>query len=121
MDEPEGKKMSAVGMRLWLHMQEKGPYNKRAFARMLTRTGIYPTSHQNISNWLSREHPPPEFVNAAVAALRLTREEEIELHDVYFRGQRVPSSRELDAAMEVEAEVAAEEQATHNAPKDQKT
>lgn len=98
----EGKEMSAVGKRLWLHMQEKGPYNRRAFSRMLTRTNILRTNHQNISNWLSKEHPPPGFVNAAVAALGLTEEEEIDLHYTYFYGEPRPDARNIAAARAVE-------------------
>ena len=104
MAEGEATKMSAVGTRLWLHMQEKGPYNRRAFARHLTNTKIYPTNHQNISNWLAREHPPTEFVNAVVRALNLSREEEIELHDIYFKGPKKPSQTNIDAAAAIEVE-----------------
>lgn len=104
MADEEVTKMSAVGTRLWLHMQEKGPYNRRAFARHLTNTQIYPTNHQNISNWLAREHPPTDFVNAVVKALKLTREEEVELHDIYFRGPKKPTQRNIDAATDIESE-----------------
>lgn len=95
--------MSAVGHKLWIHMQDKGPYNKRAFAEMLTRTGIYPTVHQNISNWLSKEYPPVPFINAVAVSLGLSEDEICEIRNMYFHGGDIPSRENKRVAQSIEA------------------
>ena len=104
--------MSAIGKKLWLHMQDKGPYNQRAFARMLKRRGILSTTHQSISAWLHKDHPAPYFVNAVVKALELSKDEEIDLHYTYFYGEPRPTGQNLRAASTVEAAAAAEQQSS---------
>lgn len=96
--------MSVVGHKLWVHMQDKGPYNKRAFAEMLTRTGIFPTKHQNISNWLSKEYPPVPFINAVAASLDLSEQEIDEIRDIYFHGGHIPSKENKRVAQDIEGE-----------------
>lgn len=100
----EKKPMSVVGHRLWVHMQNKGPYNKSAFAEMLTRTGIYPTKHQNLSNWLTKEYPPVPFINAVAVSLNLDQDEIDELRDLYFHGGQIPSQANREAADSIEGE-----------------
>ena len=102
--------MSAVGKRMWLHMQEKGPYNQRAFARMLDQRGHLKTTHQSISAWLHKDHPAPYFVNALVKGLGLTEEEERDLHFRYFYGEPKATPENLRAAQEIEAEEESSEQ-----------
>lgn len=96
--------MSAIGKKLWLYMQDKGPYNQRAFARMLKRRNILNTTHQSISSWLHKDHPAPYFVNAVVEALDLTEKEEIDLHYMYFYGEPQPTIRNKRVTRAIEAE-----------------
>ena len=78
-------RMSAIGKRIWLYMQENDPlYNRRSLAQKWTRDGTFPISAQSISNYLYRENPPPDFVNAIVKEFNLTPEQEWELHWLYF-------------------------------------
>lgn len=107
--------MSAIGKKVWLHMQEKGPYNQRAFARMLKRREILSTTHQAISGWLHKKHPAPYFINAVVQALDLSREEEIDLHYTYFYGEPQPTTEQELAAQRLEAQAAAEERGEYDA------
>jgi len=87
MAERQPKKMSPVGKRIWLHMQaHEPPYDRTYLARKLTEAGTFPTTPQSISNYLHREHPPPEFINAVAREFKLTPEEESELHQLYFHG-----------------------------------
>ena len=79
--------MSAIGKRIWLYMQAHDPpYNRSALAKKWTREGTFPTTAQSISNYLYREHPPPDFVNAIARELELLPHEEAELHWMYFYG-----------------------------------
>ena len=121
MSEKEINQMSAVGKKLWLHMQDRGPYNMRAFARMLKRRGILETSHQAISKWLHSDRPAPYFVNAVVQALDLTEQEEIDLHYLYFYGEALPTERQQRIAHALEVEAAAEERGTYDATQSQTT
>lgn len=100
--------MSAVGQQLWVHMQKKGPYNKSAFAEMLTRTGIFHTSHQNISNWLAKEYPPVPFVNAVATSLDLSEDEVEEIKDMYFHYGQIPSKANKRIAADIESEEGAD-------------
>lgn len=92
--------MSVVGHRIWLHMQDKGPYNKRAFARFLKRKDVLSTTHQSISGWLRKDHPPVYFVNAVVEGLGLDGAEEMELWHLYFKGQSIPHDPRITAENE---------------------
>lgn len=97
--------MSAVGKRIWLHMQDREPaYNRKSLAKVLSTTGTYPTSSQSITNYLRRPHPPANFVVAVVDLLGLTEADELELRELYFRGPRRPSRSNLNAADEIEEE-----------------
>jgi hypothetical protein len=116
--ERETKEMSAVGKKLWVHMQDKGPYNQRAFARMLDRRGILKTTHQSISNWLHKEYPAPYFVNAVVEALDLSPEEEIDLHYTYFYGEQRPKAEHWQVARRIEEEAATENRRERSVSKD---
>ncbi len=84
--------MSAIGKRIWLLMQEhEPPYNRSALAKKWTRDGTFPTTAQSISNYLYREHPPPDFVNAIAKEFALRPHEESELHWMYFHGSAPPA------------------------------
>lgn len=97
--------MSAVGKRIWMHMQAKEPaFNRKALAGVLTRSGTYPTSSQSITNYLRRPHPPADFVNAVIDTLGLSKQDELELRELYFRGPRRPNQANLDAAERIEEE-----------------
>ncbi len=117
MAEGEKNEMSAIGKKLWLYMQERGPYNQRAFARMLKRRGILNTTHQSISAWLHKDQPATYFINALVEALELNEQEEIDLHYMYFYGEPRPSTGNLRVADSVEAEA---EREVESVPEDQR-
>jgi hypothetical protein len=88
MAAEEPKTMSAVGERIWLYMQEhEPPYNRSTLSRRWKREGTFPVTPQAISNYLYRKHPPPDFVNAIVRTFDLSREQEVELHWLYFHGR----------------------------------
>jgi hypothetical protein len=94
MREETPQKMSAIGRRIWLYMQEHNPpYNRRSLAEKLKRDGVLSVTPQSISNYLRREHPSPEFVNAIVEEFELAPHEEAELHWLYFHGTS-PSEEE---------------------------
>jgi hypothetical protein len=91
----ETKTMSAIGKRIWLYMQAHDPpYNRSALAKKWTRDGTFPTTAQSISNYLYREHPPPDFVNAIAREFELLPHEEAELHWLYFHGSVPPELTE---------------------------
>jgi hypothetical protein len=86
--EKKQMEMSPVGQAIWLHMQRHNPpYNRSSLARKLTENGTYPITAASVSNYLGREHPPPEFLNAVVHTLDLGPQQEAELHMLFFRGK----------------------------------
>ena len=90
----ETKTMSALGKRIWLYMQgHEPPYNRSALAKKWTRDGTFHTTAQSISNYLYREHPPPDFVNAIAREFELLPHEEAELHWMYFHGTAPPEEK----------------------------
>jgi len=90
----EIKTMSAIGKKIWLLMQEhEPPYNRSALAKKWTRDGTFPTTAQSISNYLYKEHPPPDFVNAIAREFELLPHEEAELHWMYFHGTAPPEEK----------------------------
>ena len=111
--------MSAVGKKMWVHMQDKGPYNMRAFARMLERRGILKTTHQSISKWLHSDRPAPYFVNAVVKALDLSEQEEMDLHYTYFYGEALPTERQKRIAEALELEALAESREAYGGSQNQ--
>lgn len=95
--------MSVVGHKVWLHMQDKGPYNKRAFARFLKRRGVLNTTHQSISGWLRKENPPAYFINAVIESLELSENEKNELYRLYFEGTGMRNVPEIPGLTEENA------------------
>ena len=93
--------MTEFGKTLWLVIQEKGPYSRSAFARLLgQRTGWEP-SRQAMSNWLKGEREAPrELVPATVAALGLEEETARRLEHLYFYGQPGLPAKILDLLKE---------------------
>jgi hypothetical protein len=86
--EKKQMEMSPVGQAIWLHMQRHNPpYNRSSLARKLTENGTFPITAASVSNYLGREHPPPEFINAVVHTLDLSPHQEAELHMLFFRGK----------------------------------
>lgn len=120
--------MSAVGHVVWMEMQEKGPYSRAAFARLLSSDYGFPTTHQSISNYLRRERPPVDFLNAALDALRASEEKKEEVRRLYFTGRQEPGSgapkgpypggarseQDFDEALDYEDERRARRQAEEN-------
>ena len=119
--------MSVVGHVLWMEMQDKGPYSRAAFARLLTNNYGYPTTHQSISNYLRRDRPPVDFLNAALDALRASEEKKEEVRRLYFTGQResgeapkgpypggARTEQGFDQALDYEAERRARRRAEEN-------
>ncbi len=80
--------MSAVGHELWMEMQEKGPFSRAGFARLLTNQWGFPTTHQSISNYLRRERPPAEFISVALDALEADEQRRRKIYEIYFRRTR---------------------------------
>lgn len=96
--------MSAVGHKLWVHMQEKGPYNRSKFADLLSSQFDFPTTHQSISNYLRRPYPPAPFIAASIDALDLSEREKQELYEAYFGSRRRPTGEQERQAQELEEE-----------------
>jgi hypothetical protein len=89
----EKQEMSAVGQELWVEMQVKGPYNRTDFAELLTERWNFPTTHQSVSNYLRREHPPAKFVAVALKALDVGEEKRRRIYDLYFEGSAANDPR----------------------------
>lgn len=93
---------------MWLEMQDKGPFSRAAFARRLTNRYDFPITHQSVSNYLRREHPPAEFMGKAVKALRdlgMPAEREHEIYQLYFgRAQASLTEAHKRRAEEIEEE-----------------
>lgn len=103
--EEKKEGMSVVGKRIWLHMQDHSPpWNRKTYAEHLSETGIYQTSDSSVGNYLLRQHPPPEFINAVIDDFGLSLEETDELYWLYFRGTRRPSQENWDRSRSLEKE-----------------
>jgi hypothetical protein len=100
----EMRQMSPLGKRIWLYMREHDlPLNRSALSEKWKKDGTFPVSPQSISNYLYRDHPPPEFINAIVRTFRLGAEQERELHRLYFRG-RVERGEAMDPSLKAVGE-----------------
>lgn len=87
-DEPKANEMTEFGKALWMVIQDKGPYSRSAFARLLGHTTGWEPSRQAVAQWLTGErNAPRELVPATVAALKLDAETARKLEHLYFYGQ----------------------------------
>lgn len=95
--------MTEFGKALWMVVQDKGPYSRAAFARVLgQRTGWEP-SRQAVSNWLKGDREAPrELVPAVVTAFALDDAIARRLEHLYFYGQGDAMTERWQRAREVE-------------------
>lgn len=86
--------MTEFGKALWLVVQDKGPYSRAAFGRLLGQKTGWEPSRQAISNWLKGERDVPrQLIPATAKALDLDAATLRKLEHLYFYGQDRENSK----------------------------